>query len=188
MTKFKTLWQKKYGSIPPLGYILRQQVPDRWFRIHSLPESKRYPENPAEYEILLERQNTIANEVLGLFNLCWLIVTTYGINDQHEFTSLIPGVGPLVNGFSSGPSVEYDIDCPVSFWQTRLQWQTGKYDELIRKVANYELPQLLFASDDMTRIYAPYDGGADLILETEHERNALRGKYAAWLSTHPSGC
>lgn len=40
---------------------------------------------------------------------------------------------------------------------------------------------------ELTRIHHPYDGGADVILPTPEERDRLRNRHSAWLSTRPSG-
>lgn len=36
-------------------------------------------------------------------------------------------------------------------------------------------------------VFAPYDGGVDLILANEGRRDALAGKYGDWLSGRPDG-
>jgi hypothetical protein len=58
---------------------------------------------------------------------------------------------------------------------------------VLADVANALLGPFLIVSEATGRVYAPYDGGADLFVETEAERDALRTKYSGWLSTHPSG-
>jgi hypothetical protein len=62
-----------------------------------------------------------------------------------------------------------------------------------------ELPRLLrLVADDMTRgvivttaemgwLYAPYDGGADVIAASPTHRDQLRRAHQEWLSAHPLG-
>src|SRR5687767_11747123 len=63
--EFETFWSSTYSETIPISHYLRHDYADRWFRIHSLPESKRYAESEEEWQILLDRQNTIITDLLG---------------------------------------------------------------------------------------------------------------------------
>ncbi|CAM5706649.1 hypothetical protein SALBM217S_04925 [Streptomyces griseoloalbus] len=43
------------------------------------------------------------------------------------------------------------------------------------------------SSDQMRRLYHPYDGGADVFLTSPEERDRMRDRHADWLSSHPLG-
>ena len=47
-------WAAQWSPCPPVGHELRVIHPDRWVRFHSLPGSKRYAEDDAEYATLRE--------------------------------------------------------------------------------------------------------------------------------------
>ena len=51
---FKTYWYKTYPDSYPINYQLKTIFSNRWFRIHSLLDSKRYAENDDEYKIIKE--------------------------------------------------------------------------------------------------------------------------------------
>jgi len=53
MAGFEQWWRDRIGDVLPLGHILREYLHDRWFRIHSLPESKRWPTQETEYDALI---------------------------------------------------------------------------------------------------------------------------------------
>jgi hypothetical protein len=53
----------KFREVYPVSLIMRKAISDFWFRIHSLPESKRYPENEADWEILFERHRAHSRQV-----------------------------------------------------------------------------------------------------------------------------
>jgi hypothetical protein len=59
------LWQERWPRCPPVGYKLRGPYQDVWVRFHSLPESKRYPEDENEYAVVLERYNTVLDELFA---------------------------------------------------------------------------------------------------------------------------
>jgi len=173
--------------------VLRERFEDRWFRIHSLPGSKRYPEEPAEYDELLYRHNTIASEVLGCGSKCWLVVATYtdDVNavEAPDLAELSEIKLEQAYAFEEPPDPLVEVDFPVNIvcWVAQLRWQPNRFDELVRLVADCKAPKLLFVDKSISRVYAPYDGGADLILETSQQRDALRAKYTEWLSEHPAG-
>jgi len=62
---FKSFWRAKYPEAYPIGYELKWLYSDRWFRIHSLPESKRYAETEEEYQIIFNRQNELITDLIG---------------------------------------------------------------------------------------------------------------------------
>jgi hypothetical protein len=65
-------------------------------------------------------------------------------------------------------------------------WRSGAFDALLRRVADDET-RAVFVALDSGRVFAPYDGGADLFLRDAVERDAFRARYGAWLSAHPLG-
>jgi hypothetical protein len=178
-------WQEFYGELPPVGHILRETITRRWFRIHSLPDSKRYPENEEEYALLLARHNSIATEVLVEGAQCTLFFHRY-----HDPTCkiIIRGITPEYCGFFEEPSDDWD-DTPdrLHIWQAPVIWKKGSFDELIRAVADWREPSVIFACQQTGRAYCPYDGGADLFLESRAERSALKRQYREWLSAHQRG-
>lgn len=75
--QFKTYWNKTYPDSYPIDYELKTIFNNRWFRIHSLPDSKRYAEDDDEYKVVLSRQNRLISDlfqldsffiVIGLYN------------------------------------------------------------------------------------------------------------------------
>ncbi|MGW4516170.1 DUF3885 domain-containing protein [Streptomyces sp. NPDC004393] len=48
-----------------MGYKLRDPYWDVWVPFHSLPESKRYAEDESEYGVVVERYNTVLDELFA---------------------------------------------------------------------------------------------------------------------------
>ncbi|MFI2346673.1 hypothetical protein ACH492_06360 [Streptomyces sp. NPDC019443] len=59
------LWQERRPSGPPVAHMFRSAYADRWVRFHSLLGSKRYPESEVEYAIVLDRYNTVLDELFA---------------------------------------------------------------------------------------------------------------------------
>src|SRR5262245_44813519 len=70
-------WDRCFPNCEPIGHRLRVAFPDRWIRFHSLPESKRYPEDDAEYAEVLARHNSILGELAPPDSQVVLITTGY---------------------------------------------------------------------------------------------------------------
>jgi hypothetical protein len=68
----------------------------------------------------------------------------------------------------------------------RLPLAREVLDPLLRRAAD-DVDCFLFTNESVDWIYAPYDGGADVIARTPSDRDALRKRYAEWLSSYPGG-
>lgn len=58
---------------------------------------------------------------------------------------------------------------------------------LLRMVANDECRGVMILPVDLTWIFHPYDGGADVITATSAERDWLAARFASWRSARPDG-
>lgn len=173
-----------FPDCPPIGYILRERFLPRWFRIHSLPESKRYHDNEVEEGILLSRHNQVATDILGENSDCLLIVTQYG-NGGLIFPFL-----PTNHNFSRVYQYDEEEDPaaePAISWATNITWGNHAFDQIILAVANDEAYDTLFISPSSGGIYAPYDGGVDLFHIDPARIENIRQKYQHWASRRPDG-
>jgi hypothetical protein len=181
---FALFWTRSYPEASPLGHELRTAYPDRWLRIHNLPQSKRWPDTPGECQELLARQNTVATDLLGPSEPCWLIGYEYTgsatLPPDHAMASLL-GSTPILSLPGEDP------ESPgTSLFGGEVEWLPGRFDSLLLAVAQDRL-QALWVARDSGAVFAPYDGGADLIYPTEWQRDAARARYEPWLSAHPEG-
>jgi len=156
-----------------LGWKLRELKPELWFRIHSLPESKRYPESEAEENILLARHNEIARDVLGQESellLYWHWIESF----------------QGIDGIKTMDYAEHDFESTL--YSAKVErWEAGKFDKLILGVANDELSQIVFLNPENGSVYAPYDGGADIFIINQKHKNTLIARYFKWASELESG-
>lgn len=186
-------WDREFPDCPPIGYLLRDAMPLRWVRFHSLPESKRYPENEAEYQILLERHNTILGELVGQSPRVVLVTTGYSetpesVRTYAELEQLDPDSKPwrTIPMHSAAPD---DFDAPA-YWHlfaSEWEWCPRLFDPLIRLVATDAVANVMIVERECRWTLHPYDGGMDVIAETPAQRASLRSAHKDWLSKHPSG-
>jgi len=171
-TECRRWWSEHFPDSPPVGFMLRQIYLERWLRIHSLPESKRYAETEDEYAELLLRHNIVATEALGEGSECYLIQGFWVEPNSGQDGWIVTILGE-----------EQDLRFEV----IETIWSRNQHNALLREVADWKTANVVFASRDSWRIYAPYDGGADLIFCNGQERNERKQKYQAWLSAYPEG-
>lgn len=193
MTKeqFKSYWDNNYPNSLPIGHELKHSFNERWFRIHSLPESKRYAETHEEEEIILERQNEIISDVFGQGQEFYILIGLY-TNDLATEQYLDELNWDLFEHVVDIPlhkvrPDEYEED--PTFYQVFLSkevWRTDKHNELLLKLANDEI-RATFISTQNGRIINPYDGGADIILENTTTMEAFKRRYSNWLSEREDG-
>lgn len=194
---FEEVWAKMFPLSAPVPHILRTVYPEKWFRIHSLPESKRYPEDDAEWTILLARQNCLVEDLLGKDSKVWLVTGRFdnasGADfvfkpdsplDQLSFTALTPlTVATYYEEIASDEDSDQHLYRP---FLSEISTNSLIWNELLMGIANWELSAFFVALDGQV-IIAPYDGGVDVILKDEPTRDACREKYRDWLSAHESG-
>jgi len=185
-------WSGRYGETAPLGHRLRAAFPERWFRIHSLPSSKRYPDSDAEREELLQRQDAVASEVLR--SSCRLIAPVYEAADVGASAHLDGFPGRPFDCFAAfraprdcdGFGDDVDVPFDLSFWVAHSDWSLASEQSLLLAIAEDEL-RVLWMDTISGEIFAPYDGGVDVIALDAERRDSLRSKFSPWLSSRPDG-
>ncbi len=192
--EFQTLWSLYFPDTVPISYLFKLDYTDRWFRIHSLPESKRYAEDEDEWGILISRQNEIITDLFG-HETPILIVTgeyNWGDNRQIHITEEEEIFKPFsfirldnieLNKIDADQYDESEIYRPA-FAQTI--WKPNYHDKLLREIAN-DNSRAFFISFDKNVIVAPYDGGVDFVLKDSSTKEHYKNKYSQWLSDREDG-
>lgn len=192
--EFTDFWNAHFPETIPIQHHFKYDYSDRWFRIHSLPESKRYAETPEEWQILLERQNTVATELLGDGSKIIIVTGEYNFKNAIEIhlledaTSMnqfeVTKLPPIpMHQLSPDEFEDGDVYIPRFTIET---WFPHKFDDIFRNIANDDL-RAFFISIENKNIVAPYDGGVDLIVKDEAERDRYKKKYNDWLSYRADG-
>lgn len=170
--RFKADWNRCFGAVAPLGWVLRYALWARWVRFHALPDSKRYPDDGVELGIVLRRGNALCSHFFGEGRLLWLVSTR-----DHPATERF--------GLKAGPRGAED----GMRWRARVGqvfWRPGEMDDLWTAIADDKARALLF-DPQQGRVFAPYDGGFDLVLENAEAVASAREAFADWLSPREDG-
>ncbi|MCP2323318.1 hypothetical protein HDA40_001825 [Hamadaea flava] len=155
-------------------------------RFHSLPGSKRYPTSDDEYATVLHRHNTVLEELTDDPNLL-LITCDWGEIEQPEpRDERLRALDPAGTLWQALPPDDYRESWTYLYISER-SWMRGVLDPVLRAVADDILAGVMVAPGNLSWIYHPYDGGADVLLPTSGARDHIRERHRDWLSAHPSG-
>ncbi len=184
-------WTEKWPGHPDAAES-KHRFPYRWVRFDSLPESKRYPETDAEYEVLLSRHHAVLRELAGQRDAAdeALIVSMSASSSPRPTRrgSAVASAAPHAKHWSS---FAVDESGPETYWQhaylSRLPLDPHRLDPLLRAVADGVAWGIIIAPDDLDWLYHPYDGGADVFPSTTRQQDELAAAHRNWLSSHPQG-
>lgn len=187
--EFIKFWEDNFPKVNTIHYQLRTTLKDRWVRFHNLPESKRYPENEYENNLILKRQNSLITDLVGENNSL-IILINIGDN-KLKFKSLLPfenltEIDGIVNNEEDSEDIEenelYSNQAIIP-----LKWEEGIIDKFLLKIADDSLDSPIIIELKNKRLISPYDGGIDIILENKEKKDYYKNKYKEWLSKHPKG-
>ena len=184
-------WDAAFPNCEPIAHLMREQFRERWVRFHSLPESKRYPQNESEMQTVLSRHNTILGELLGGGRAVVLLTTGYSemagsALRYPELEALDPSAVPwrVVPGHrSDGGEDGY-------YWHVSASertWRLGTFDPLVRLIADGTIANVMMVHPGCRWMLHPYDGGMDVILESTAARGRLKSLHREWLSARADG-
>jgi hypothetical protein len=192
--EFKTLWTSRYPETIPISYQFKHDYSDRWFRIHSLPESKRYADSDDEWKILLNRQNSIITDILGDNSKILIVTGEYHHDGYIELNSLEDINSIKQFSFTHLDNIDLHKSSPEEYDQGQTYkpqfcesvWKKGNWDNVLRDIAQDNV-RVFFMSVDNDIVVAPYDGGVDFILKDKETRDNYKNKYRDWLSDRDDG-
>jgi hypothetical protein len=189
LVELKKHWDQHYSDSAPIAHLMRESHENRWVRFHALPRSKRYPETASELEVVLSRHNTLLSEIAAAGQRLHLITVGYSEDSNPTRDPDLEELDPRAEWWQS-ILMEDDGEGWKSYWHfyaSERAWEPGVFDPLLRLVADDRIANVLIADADHARLYHPYDGGADIILEKEDERDRLKRQFKDWRSRRSDG-
>ena len=196
VNQFHHFWQQHFSDCPPVSHLFKHRLANRWFRFHRLHESTRYAEDEAEVAELLARQNKVLLDVIETDSECVLVSGNYADSPLTENLKSCPALSKFqFQKFIKLAKREFDpedLDADEELVYLNLLCGThklkhGSLDEVLLCVANWKIVNFFVVNCERQHIFAPYDGGVDIILKDPKERDEFKTKYKDWLSPYPSG-
>jgi len=187
LLEFLEQWSIWYPNGPPFRPSLRQHYPERWFRIHSLPDGKRFAKTEAEAAEMLQRHNVSGSRVLGESSTV-AVVLAYGngyrgSQESESVRTLQAIVSDDIPAMWREDLLVADyLGEDIAFAIATTTWRTGRFDRLIQTVGDGCAAPLLFFNMENGNVYSPYDGGADLFVCESSVRADIQRASEKWLA------
>jgi hypothetical protein len=194
---FYQYWNHNFDQCPLLGYVLKYKFENNWIRIHNLPEAKRYATDDHEMEEILNRQNTLLAELADKVGTRIIIVTgEYLLKEDLSAKNHIAIAHEILRDydFKILPSIDLYDQYPEFinenvFYRPAFalsEWQPQLHNALLKAIANDQL-RAFFIFPVGKILFAPYDGGVDMIIFDEAKYNFIKKEFGMWLSSRPDG-
>ncbi|MFE6235209.1 hypothetical protein [Cellulosimicrobium sp. NPDC057862] len=183
-------WELRAGRVIPASWSLREHLAERWVRFHSLPDSKRDADTEEEERMLLDRHHHVHAALRGSSDEVVVVLLRWDgqgrFHASREFRR-IARAWPFWRTFVDETTADgEDAAITASAFVGRLPATRAALDPWFRRAAD-DADVFVITGDTVDWVYAPYDGGADVIAPTAKARDALRATYRAWLSPRPEG-
>ncbi|MCJ1714963.1 hypothetical protein [Curtobacterium sp. VKM Ac-2922] len=172
--------------VPPLGHLLRQRHEDRWFRVWSLPDGKRYADTADEHAEVLRRHRTVLEALLPPGGSATVIAADFGAEDiESGWTrSALPDRWPWRRSDDHW-GLDEDDDVRRYLWVQDMP-SVDALTELLVAAAD-DRAQFVATGPDATWVYCPYDGGADVIVADSSMRDRLAARFRSWAPSTAQG-
>lgn len=180
-------WEREFKSFPPEAHNLKHEFKDRWVRFHSLPDSKRYPENEQEYLEVFRRHNMVLQDLVGECNVLVVLPEYSELKEPTKPEAELATLFPETKAWCSIAQHEED-DGYELYWHLHVSdvdFTGSELNGLFRLVADDGVSNIMIINPNKGVVFHPYDGGADIVLASTKERDLLKEKYHEWLSSHP---
>lgn len=165
----------------PTEHFKPVQSDETWTRFHALPKSKRYATSSDETQTILKRANTLGDEILGIDTEVWCIIRQYRQMRDHPPSDLTGWPGPSLKlQFSLMNSPYFDTDISVDIYAGLVFWGPGRFDDQLLQIADDGL-DACWLDPLRGRLFAPYDGGFDVFLESPEVRDQFEVRYQDWM-------
>lgn len=179
---FKADWVRHFRKVPPLGYVLRERFHSRWVRFHALPKSKRYADCQIEHFCILRRFERLGSSLFGDGQRLWLVTCKLKATGEVEGALKVAGVTrALPFQFAVRQEDFNDTLVDLQVFALETNWKSNAFELLVGEIAADRMNAIWF--DPITgRVFAPYDGGFDLILESRFRAVSLAWRFRLWMS------
>lgn len=181
-------WSRSWPDCPPVGYLFRHRMPDRWIRFHCLPFGRRRPADATDRRQALDRYNAVLNALVGESDsdAIRLVTVRYGQDDTAA------GTEPTRVGLHRGAVQWMRVPDPSGaaahdLWVSDERFSPHCLDDLLSYIIDDRTSGVVVIDSAMRWLFHPYDGGMDVIAASLPQRDELAARFAGWLSHRADG-
>ena len=162
---------------------MRVHYPQLWMRVHSLPDSKRYPESQEERDEIFRRYSAFGTALLGNEAPCLFVRSRFATEELGaEFDPRLSWSRLYKIQEEGGEANDYWCS-----WAAEVRWAPHDLRGLLMDIAEDRDAHVLFISNESDSIFAPYDGGADGFSFDSGLIDRLKNEFQPWRSARTDG-
>lgn len=184
-------WKSFYPQALPIGYFLREVYANRWLRIHSLPGSKRYAQSEQEYQEILKRYHSVLDDMFIEQARCFVILSKCNKSVQEATDVVLENFAFRSAEEWASSQLPHEFTAEhledMGFYFAELSWERGVLDGLFLAVADDRIDYIVIFDWLSGQVFSPYDGGADIFLRNNEERDLFKTKFREYLSPRLDG-
>ena len=160
-------YNKAYNGVAPIGHILKNKYPSKYFRIHHFKD-KQYPIDKKDNIHIIELYESFFNTIVSRNTLVGYL-STYDLNLNELNNKWINDLNLIYYG-------EYDIheeeEKPYYVSVYKFIFEQSSFEKMIIDIANEEFDgSVIFFDINSNNIIAPYPGGADIFIQNKKINN-----------------
>lgn len=178
-----TLWLDRLPGSRPVGHELRTTLAPRWVRFHSLPGGRRLPADESDHREVVRRQRSLLAALADLTGVtaALLVTTSWSSGDVAERPTYLEELTPR-SWFWDSIVVEVDDRIPscLHLWVESVELDDPRVGTVLRMAADEATTDLILADPGLRWLFAPYDGGVDVIAPSVADRDRLAARFARW--------
>lgn len=193
-----SIWSKVHPQTAPIIHVQINRLKYH-LRLHWLPNSKQYPESVSEYDEIKSRlikllscvygENISLKCVITIFNSDQVDIENVAEINNYIYKTLEIKDLEILESINLGKQADltnfYDDDneSPVlaKFLVTKSSLNHSHFANITKATVNGRLFNTFFMCEEIPAVVAIYEGGFDLIVSTESEKQILMAEFQDWL-------
>lgn len=178
-------WLEQLPGTRPVSDELRTALADRWVRFHSLPGGRRPAADEADRHEIVRRHRAVLAELAGRSRTDELLLVTAAWTGGLAVPDRPAPLSAITPRAWFWDSVVVDADdgalgC-VHLWVETIDRDDPRLDPILRMIADEVIAGVILADPQLRWLFAPYDGGVDVIAADPAERGRLAARFGDWL-------
>jgi hypothetical protein len=172
VTSFGEAWKRRYGSALPFGHSLRMN--HRTIRFYALRGAKRYATTPEEEAEIRRRAHGIAGALFDAESDIWRVHCVH-VDARDDADARSAAALPILDEvFEPWSEERFRVHAILE------RWEPSKHEALLHDLAEDVVANVLFFDATRGTVFAPYDGGFDVMFASDDAYEAMRGFEPTW--------
>lgn len=170
-------WNNFHEGSPPVGFLLRIDESDRFLRIHSFSQGKRYPKDKKDFALVLEKFTEITNVLFTKDEKVGIFLIDYGNTFYSDSIEWNLGLITDIPIYWKTKIDEYNDIEGIKFITGSNNWKDGCADAFCMAASENTYSSIALFSYVSGNTVCPYDGGFDIFIPDNEKYQNLTKQF-----------